>query len=201
MENRNIIIALLLIVVVLAIVAGVIFTQTMNAKEPTKLKITSNNTLNEGDNLTLQLTDLNRTPLSNQKVNITVKDSNGKTAVNKTVETNSNGTAKLDLDLKKGMYTVNVTYDGNENYAANNTAQKLTVNEAHTESVSEYSSNSYPRYNPAFGSYRTVETHDELALIETASGQMYVLGGDEYYTYGGRDSQGHIELGSFVGKY
>ena len=33
------------------------------------------------------------------------------------------------LDLKKGKYTVNVTYGGNENYTGNNTTQKLTIKE------------------------------------------------------------------------
>ena len=42
---------------------------------------------------------------------------------------------------------------------------------------------------------------DELTLIETSSGESFVLAGDGYYTYGGRDSQGYIELGTYVGKY
>ena len=48
---------------------------------------------------------------------------------NKTVKTNSKGNAKLDLNLKKGKYDVNVTYGGNENFTGNNTTQKLTVKE------------------------------------------------------------------------
>ena len=35
----------------------------------------------------------------------------------------------MNLDLEKGKYIVNVTYDGNENYTANNTTQKLTIKE------------------------------------------------------------------------
>ena len=35
----------------------------------------------------------------------------------------------MDLDLKKGKYTVNVTYDGNENYSSINTSQNLTIKE------------------------------------------------------------------------
>lgn len=38
------------------------------------INITSKNTLIEGDNLSLQLTYLNKTENSNQKANITVKD-------------------------------------------------------------------------------------------------------------------------------
>ncbi|MDO5859867.1 hypothetical protein [Methanobrevibacter sp.] len=145
MENKNIIIILVAIIVILALVAGVMFFQTINAKEPTKVKITSNNTLYEGENLTLKLTDLNNTPLSKEKVNITIKNSKGKIVANKTVKTNEKGNAKLDLNLKKGNYTVNVTYGGNENYTGNNTTQKLTIKEEEkiVETQSTTSSDTY----------------------------------------------------------
>lgn len=141
MENRNIIIALIAIIAVLALVLGVMFMQSANAKEPTKVRVTSNNTLTEGDAILIQLTDLNKTPLSKQKVNITVKNSKGKVVVNKTVVTNSKGLAKLDSNLKKGKYAVNVTYGGNENYTGNNTSQILTVKEETVQATVSQSTN------------------------------------------------------------
>lgn len=95
MESKNVIIILVAIIAILALVAGIMFSQTINAKEPTKIKITSNKTLYEGKDLTLKLTDLNNTPLSKEDVNITIKNSKGKVVVNKTVETNDKGNAKL----------------------------------------------------------------------------------------------------------
>ena len=74
MENRNIIIILVAIIIVLAVVAGAMFLQSSHAKEPTKVKITSDKKQFEGGKLKLQLTDLNKTALSKQKVNITVKN-------------------------------------------------------------------------------------------------------------------------------
>ena len=129
MENKNIIIILVVIIVILAAVIGFMVLKPMHAKEPTKLKITSNDTLYEGKDLTFKLADFNKTPLSNQKVNITIKNSKGKVVANKTVKTNDNGNAKLDLKLKKGKYAVLVVYGGNENYTGNNTTQKLTIEE------------------------------------------------------------------------
>ncbi|MEE0943409.1 MAG: hypothetical protein UIB63_09910 [Methanobrevibacter sp.] len=129
MESKNIIIILIVIIVILAAAIGFMVLKPMHAKELTKIKVTSNKTLNEGDNLSVKLTDLNKTPLSNEKVNITVKNSKGKVVANKTVKTNSKGNAKLDLNLKKGKYDVNVTYSGNENYTGNNTTQQLTIKE------------------------------------------------------------------------
>lgn len=106
------------------------------AKEPTKVKITSNKTQYEGGKLSIQLTDLNNTPLSKEVVNITVTNSKGKMVVDDVVKTNSKGKAKLDLDLKKGKYVVNITYGGNENYTGNNTTQNLTIKEEIKQTVS-----------------------------------------------------------------
>ena len=55
---------MVVIIAILALVAGVMFFQTSHVKEPTKVKITSNKTLYEGKDLTIKLTDLNKTPLS-----------------------------------------------------------------------------------------------------------------------------------------
>ena len=78
--------------------------------------------------MTVKLTDLNKTPLSKQNVNITIKNDKGKVVANKTVKTDDKGNAKMDLKLKKGEYDVDVRYGGNENYTGNNTTQKLTIN-------------------------------------------------------------------------
>ena len=146
MENKNIIIILIAVIVVLAVVAGVMFMQPA-AKEPTKVKITSDKSQYEGGKVTIQLTDLNKTAISKEKVNITITNKKGKVVINETIKTNSKGKAKLDLDLKKGNYTVNVTYGGNENYTGNNTTQKLTIKEEIKQTVSIQSSSSSTEYN------------------------------------------------------
>ena len=159
MENKNIIIILIAIIIVLAAIAGFMFLQSTHAKEPTKIKITSDKEQYEGGKLKIQLSDLNKTALSKQKVKIIVKNKKGKVVVNKTVKTNSKGKAKLDLDLKKGKYKVKVVYNGNENYTGNNTTQKLTIKEEVKQTVSEetYSSSSgsggYDKYSPQYGTY------------------------------------------------
>ena len=109
MESKNIIIILIVIIVILAAAIGFMVLKPMHAKEPTKIKVDSNKTLYEGENLSVKLTDLNKTPLK----------------------------AKLDLNLKKGKYDVSVSYGGNENYTGNNTTQKLTIKEKVKETVSE----------------------------------------------------------------
>ena len=191
---------LVVIILVLAAVLGAVMFMSFNSKEPVKIVITSNNTLNEGENLTVQLADLNKTAISKQKVNVTVTDSKGKEVVNKAVKTNSKGKATLDLDLKKGKYNVTVSFAGNEKYGGNSTVQKLTIKEATTQSISENTVDMslYTGYSSAIGSYRVVEHQQELGLLETPGGNYYVMGGDGIYTYAGRDSQGHYQLGSPV---
>ena len=140
MENKKIIIVLIVIIVILTAAIGFTMFNPTHAKQPTKINITSKNTLTEGDNLSLQLTDLNKTALSKQKVNITVKDSKGKVVLNKTVKTNSKGKVNLGLDLKKGKYNVTVSYSGNENYTGNNTTRELTIKEKVVEAQQTSSS-------------------------------------------------------------
>ena len=189
MENKNIIIILLAIVVVLAVVAGAMFLQSTDAKEPTKLKITSNKTQYEGGTLSIQLTDLNKTAISKEKVNITITNKKGKVVVNETVKTNSKGKAKLDLDLKKGKYTVNVTYDGNENYTGNNATQKLTIKEEVKKAVSESTGTSSSSSDPFAGATWQkrlywddgTPTQGEVYLIETTDGQLWTYDNGNYH--------------------
>jgi ABC-type Na+ efflux pump permease subunit len=130
MENKNIIIILIVIIVILAAAIGFALFNPTTAKEPTKIKITSDNEQYENDGeLSIKLTDLNKTPISKEVVNITITNKKGKVVVDDVVKTDSKGKAKLDLDLKKGKYVVNVTYGGNENYSASNATQKLTIKE------------------------------------------------------------------------
>lgn len=196
MENKNIIVALIIIIVVLAAVLGVVFFYSTNAKKSSEIKITRNKTLSAGDSLSVKLTGLNNTAISNETVKITIKDSNGNVAVNKTVKTNTKGKASLDLDLKKGNYNITAEFEGNEKYAGNSTFQKLTVKEEVTQLTGENSvdTTSYPSYSSSIGSYRVVERQQELGVIETPDGRQYVMAGDGIYPYNGRDSQGNIQF-------
>lgn len=129
MENKNIIIILIAIIVILAAAIGIMFLNPMAAKEQTNIKIISDKEQDAGGELIIKLTDLNNTPISKQIVNVTITNGKGKVVVDDVVKTNSKGKAKLDLDLEEGKYKVNVTYGGNDNYTGNYTTQKLTIKE------------------------------------------------------------------------
>ena len=171
MENKNIIIILIVIIVILIAAIGFTALNPMHAKEPTKIKITSDKEQNEGGKLSVQLTDLNKTPLSKEIVNITITDSKGKVVVDDVVKTNSKGKASLDLDLKKGKYNVTVSYGGNENYTGNNTTQKLTIKEKVVEAEpasSSSSSSNTPRYTT--DEYGTYDNERDMYIDRQAKG-------------------------------
>ena len=167
-ENKNIIIILVAIIIVLAAILGVMFLQTSNAKEPTKIKITSDNEQYEGGELSIKLTDLNKTPIPKQIVNITITNSKGEVVVDDVVKTDSKGNAKLDLDLKKGMYNVTVSYGGNDNYTGNNTTQKLTIKE---EEVT--TGNSLEKYRTRSDTYMKVMPSGDVVEM-SADGSIVV---------------------------
>ncbi len=168
MEHKTIIIILIAIIVVLAAMIGITVLHPFDSKDPTKVKITSNKTQYEGGELSIKLTDLNGTAISKEIVNVTITNSKGKVVVDDVVKTNSKGKAKLDLDLKKGKYNVNVSYDGNENYTGNNTTQKLTIEEQVVVAQASSSSGS---------------------SSSSSSGDTYVESTDGTLTYGYKDGR------------
>ena len=197
MENKNIIVILIVIIVILATAIGFMVLKPMHAKEPTKIKVTSNKTLNERDDLSVKLTNLNKTPLSQEVVNITIKDNNGKFVANKIVKTNDKGNAIMNLNLKKGKYDVSVSYGGNENYTGNNTTQKLTIKEkvaqaqlvssnSKSSSGSEYDINNLPPTNdpyPETNRYFIDEYHVKqeyadgyMRTVDVRTGEVHSLG-------------------------
>ena len=135
MDNDKIIIALVVVLIVI-LAAGVLFLNHSHAKIDSRVIVTSNSTLYDGDNFTIRLIDLNNTPIANQRVNITIIDANGGENP-QVITTDANGDGSLQLNgLAVGNYTINVTYEGNDNYTVCNTTQKLTIAEKVTTSES-----------------------------------------------------------------
>lgn len=129
MENKTIVGILVVVVLLLACVMGAMLMQSSNAQKDSKIVITGNSTLYAGDNFTVKLTDLNKTPIEKGKVNVTVSDKNGKVVVKKVLTTNSKGKAKMELNLDPGKYTVNATFSGNDNFTGNSTSRNITIKE------------------------------------------------------------------------
>lgn len=185
------------VIIILSVAVGVMYFQSMNVSEQSIVKITSDNALYEGNDLSVELSDLNKTPISDADIDIVIKDKDGDIVVNGMVKTDSKGKAKLNLDLSKGKYDVEAIFNGNDNFTLSNATQKLTIEEVKTETVS---SNDYPEYSADLGYYRSTGITDgEFAVVELASGRQVVIAGDGYYEYNGKDAQGYIITGTFLG--
>lgn len=149
MDNNKLIIALVVILIVM-IAAGIFLLNPGHAKVDSRVIVTSNSTLHDGDNFTIRLTDLNNTPISNQRVNITIIDANGGKNP-QAVTTDANGDGRLQLNgLTLGNYTVNVTYGGNNNYTVCNTTQRLQMTEKVTPQASTTSTSSSKNYDDGY---------------------------------------------------
>ena len=197
MENKNLIIVVLVIIVILAAAIGITVLHPFDTKEPSKVKITSNKTLVEGSALTFKVTDLNKTPISDEIVNITVTDSKGKVVFDNVVKTDSKGKANVDLDLKKGKYNVTVSFGGNNNYTSSNDTQKLTVKEKNVESEpasqsnqAQSSSNDDNYYN---GYSRSSFSEGEQAAIDEARANGYNSPAEYYQATGKQAGQEYMD--------
>ena len=114
-KNKTIILILLVVIAILA--AGLVMSNMHSIeKKQTKLTILGNSSINEGDAIKVKLTDLNKTPIANQTVNITVTGKDN-TSEYFSVVTNDKGVGKLDMNKSHG----------NDNYTANSTAKKIKI--------------------------------------------------------------------------
>ena len=128
MDYNKIIIALVAILIVI-LVAGIFILNPGHAKTDSKVIVTSNSTLHDGDSFSIVLTDLNNTPIANQVVNITIVDANG-TENHQQVTTDGSGNGTLQLNgLASANYTVKVLFNGTDNFTSCNTTQKLEIKE------------------------------------------------------------------------
>ncbi|MBQ2832965.1 MAG: hypothetical protein IJE64_10555, partial [Methanobrevibacter sp.] len=124
--NKNRLIIIGLVIVIIALLVGIAISVLAPAKEDVKLTIINNDTIFEGDSIKVKLTDVNDTRIANETVNITITDENS-TTNNYSVVTNENGTGVLKLNKSAGNYTINCTFSGNENYTGNSTFQMLKI--------------------------------------------------------------------------
>ena len=156
MDNNKIIMILVVILVIL-LVAGFFILNPSTAKTDSKVVVTSNSTLHDGEAFSIRLTDVNNTPIANQTVNITIIDAKGGEN-HQVVTTDNNGNGILTLNgLTIGNYTVKVNYGGNENYTSCNTTVTLNMEEkvTFTQSDSNHASasSSSSGSEKSYGSY------------------------------------------------
>lgn len=98
-------------------------------KEDTKIIMTSNANLTEGDNITIKLTDSNGTGLANQKVNVTIMASSGRSN-QKVLTTDNSGQANISVDnTTVGNCILNAKYAGDDKFDGCNFTGNVIINQ------------------------------------------------------------------------
>ena len=95
-KNKLMIVGLIIVIAILAI--GIFMALSNHEKMDTKLTIKVDSPVHEGDYIKVKLTDLNKTPIANQTVNITITDKDNASTYYSVV-TNAKGVGKLKLEL------------------------------------------------------------------------------------------------------
>lgn len=199
MENNHIIIILMVIIIaILAIGVGFLFSQEFG-KEDCKINIKCEDSLHNGDNITIKLVDSNKTPIANEQIHLCLKKGNNTKYYNMT--TNSNGKGVLTLtDLDDGKYSINVTFDGNSHYKSASKTKKFTYSDEVSASGNGGSSSgstnpindnrpvndaNYKGYNPYHESEVTSDgwnpREHEVSRKTMADGSQEIRYDDGYY--------------------
>lgn len=156
-NNKLIIVALIAIIAILLILIGFTVFPTM-MKEDCQLEITNPESLNEGDNITVKLSDSKNNPISDKNIKVVLNSSNNTQEY--VIKTDSNGIATLTLtEENNGTHNLTCSFEGDDTYKSTSATKKITVKSAAeaTSSSSSSSENSIeanrPRNNPNYKGY------------------------------------------------
>lgn len=141
--NKNLIIAILIIVIV-GIAAFMVFSHpgTTGNKVNTQMNMLSAASLQNGDQIEFQLKDDKGNLLSGQMVEIQFSDGAGNNETFKVV-TDTNGKGYLVLeDESAGSHDFTATYAGNGNYSGSTLKETITITEGDSDSDANDSYNS-----------------------------------------------------------
>lgn len=155
--NKNIIIAILIIIII-AVVGAFVFSQQQHApdgKINTQINFLSQTTLKNGDQVQFELKDAQGAVIAGQNVTISYDDGSGNVQ-NYTVNTDQNGKGYLTISGEDaGKYTVTVSFAGNSKYNACTAKQTITIEDGTSdaeETVSQNSTANTVMYNNNSGS-------------------------------------------------
>jgi uncharacterized protein with GYD domain len=125
-EKRLIIIGV--VVVIVAIIAGVLLNLPSNDPGNSILDIIGDETVPENGTIDIKLTNGQGTALKDKTVHVSVLDKKGKEVFKKNATTYANGVANVKLaGVAAGKYDVNVTFDGDNNFTATSVSKEITI--------------------------------------------------------------------------
>lgn len=127
--DKNKIIILALIAVIVFLLVGLAFTVMPNMiKKDTKLTFENNGAMAKGNSIEIKLTDADGSAIAGQAVNVEVTNKDNLKDYH-SVKTNDEGVGTLNLDKDAGEYDVTISYDGNDKYNVCNATKKIAIEE------------------------------------------------------------------------
>lgn len=192
MDNNKIIIILLIIIIaILAIGISAIVLQN-SAKQECIIKISCNDSMHDGDQIKIKLTDLNKTPIANETIHI--KLINDDDIAEYDISTSKKGVAKLELtNLSEGEYIINCTFNGNNKYLPTDAHKSFNYKEevAATSSTNPIDANrptndiNYKGYTPYHESETTSDgwnpREHEVSREDMGDGRQRIQYDDGYF--------------------
>ena len=155
-KNKIIIIALIVIIIILTI--SIFSIMLHDNKQDSKIIIKANSTIYQGDTIDIVLTDSNNNPLSNKTVIVNITGENNFNDY--MIKTDSRGIGKLKINNTEGNYTINCTFNGDDEYNGN-TSFKNVIVEIKQAVTSLNSADSTTYTEPEYGSDSYVEKWDK----------------------------------------
>lgn len=117
------IVAIILGIILVLICSG---SASLLFKPGTDLNITSNPTLNNGDDFTVKLTDKNGNGIANKTIQVSLANNSEK--INElNITTDENGVASFGINANTGNYSVKCVFSGDNEYGSSNIAQDISI--------------------------------------------------------------------------
>jgi hypothetical protein len=132
--NKNILIAILVVIIV-GIAAFMVFSSTTPAqKVDTEFNLLTDNSLSDGDQFQFQLRELNGSAIAGEKVQIGLTDSAGNVEVYDVV-TDSNGKGAIVIENEdSGTHDLTLSYAGNDKFKECGIKLNITVDDGSSDS-------------------------------------------------------------------
>lgn len=173
--NKNIIIAIL-VVIIIAIVAVVVLHPGSGEKLDTQITFLSGSSLQNGEQIQIELKDAKGNPVTNEIVNFTYV-ANGQEEIY-AVYTNSEGKASLVLNNEDpGEHQVTVSFGGNDKLNPTSAQQTITIEDGSydeeitssgvnsTASTSSSENSNYTPEEPLYYDEETGATYNKEGII------------------------------------
>lgn len=165
MVDKKVIILSTVAIILMIILVFICFGSNLSIfKQETDLVITSNSTLNNGDNFTVKLADNNGKGIANKTVCIKLVDDGGNVN-NLNITTDKNGVSSFGINANSGNYVAKCVFLGDDNYDSSNIVQNISiinkvVSLNQTDNVNSNSSDNYQRPTTIQGGKEIFTAHE-----------------------------------------